>query len=197
MKNKMLSVYQFKITMLDIEPSIWRRIQVDNFIKLSRFSAIILAVMGWNNSHLHRFEIGGKEYGMPDPDGFHDPEDLIDEKKKKLGSFSEDDLKKFAFTYDFGDNWEHKIELEEVLKFNYKGIQPKCIDGARNCPPDDCGGAHGYESFLEAIRDPQHPEHDDMLRWIGGKFDPGKFSVRGANRALLDVDSIEASFESA
>ncbi len=197
MKNGALSVYQFKITLLDVEPPIWRRVQVDNFMTLRRFAAILLAVMGWNNSHLHQFEIGGKKYGMPDPDGLHDSKDFTDEKKKKLRDFSQDDLKKFTFLYDFGDGWKHAVELEEVLEFNYKGIQPKCIDGARNCPPDDCGGTHGYENFLEAIRDPKHLEHEDMRRWIGGKFDPEKFSVRSANRTLLDVHSIEASFETA
>ncbi len=197
MKNKSLSAYQFKITLLGIEPPVWRRFQVDNFIRLSRLSAIILVVMGWNNSHLHRFEIAGKEYGMPDPDGLHDSKDFTDEKKKKLRDFSEDDLKKFTFTYDFGDGWEHEIELEKVLKYNYKTSSPKCIDGARNCPPDDCGGTHGYENFLEAIRDPNHPEHKDMLRWIGGKFDAEKFTVRSTNRNLLDAYSIESAFDKA
>ena len=190
----MVSVYQFKITLLNIDPPIWRRFQVDNFITLRRFSAILLAVMGWNNSHLHQFEIAGKEYGIPG-DEFDGSKDLIDEKKKKLRDFSEDDLKKFTFTYDFGDGWEHEIELEKVLTYNYKTSSPKCIDGARNCPPDDCGGTHGYENFLEAVRDPEHPEHKDMLCWIGGKFDPEKFSVRSANRDLLDVHEIESAFE--
>ena len=134
MKNRMLSVYQFKVTLLDVEPLIWRRIQVDNFITLRRFSAILLAVMGWNNSHLHELEIGGKSYGIPD-DEFDDSKDLIDEKKKKLRDFSEDDLKKFTFTYDFGDSWEHEVELEKVLKFSYKTSSPKCIDGARFLMP--------------------------------------------------------------
>lgn len=196
MKNKTLSVYQFKITLQNVEPPIWRRIQVDNFITLSRFSAILLAVMGWNNSHLHQLEIGGKDYGIPD-DEFNDSKDTIDEKKKKLRDFDQSDLKKFTFTYDFGDGWEHEVELEKVLEFNHKTNSPKCIDGARNCPPDDCGGTGGYENFLEAICNPEHPEHKDMLRWIGGKFDPEKFSVRSANRDLLNAHSIESAFEAA
>jgi len=176
-----LKVFQFKITLLGTEPPIWRRVQVDNFITLRRFAAVVLAVMGWNNSHLHRFEIDRKEYGMPDPDGLHDSKDFVDEKKKKLCNFSDDDLKKFTFTYDFGDGWDHRIELEEVFKFNYKGIQPKCIDGARRCPPDDCGGPGGYEDFLEAMKDPKHPEHESMREWIGGKFDPERFDLDSVN----------------
>src|SRR3989338_5831045 len=195
MKNRMLSVYQFKITLLSINPPIWRRFQVDNFITLSRFSAILLAVMGWNNSHLHDLRIGGKKYGMPagEPDEYS--KGLIDEKKKKLRDFSEEDLRKFEFAYDFGDGWTHEVELEKVLDYSYKGIQPKCIDCARNCPPDDSAGTGGYENFLEAIRNPEHPEHENMLRWIGGKFDPEKFSVRSANRAFLNVHEIEAAFD--
>ena len=195
MRNKALSIYQFKITLLDVEPPIWRRIQVDNFMTLRRLAAILLAVMGWSNSHLHQFKIGGKEYGMPDPDGLHDSKDFTDEKKKKLRDFSEDDLKKFTFLYDFGDGWTHEVELEKVLDYSTKGIQPKCLDGARNCPPDDCGGTGGYERFLEAIRNPEHPEHEDMLRWIGGKFDPEAFSPRRINRALSNVHEVETAFD--
>ena len=112
--KRTLSVYQFKVTLLDTNPPVWRRIQVDNFITLSRFSAILLAVMGWNNSHLHDLRIGGKKYGMPagEPDEYS--KGLIDEKKKKLRDFAEEDLRKFEFAYDFGDGWRHEVELEKV-----------------------------------------------------------------------------------
>ena len=195
MVKAILKVYQFKITLLDVEPPVWRRFQVDNFITLSRFSAILIAVMGWSNSHLHDLRIGGKKYGMPagEPDEYS--KGLIDEKKKKLRDFAEEDLRKFEFAYDFGDGWRHEVELEKVSNYSYKGIKPKCIDGARNCPPDDCGGPHGYENFLEAIRDPEHPEHENMLRWIGGKFDPEAFSLRSVNRALSKVHELEAAFD--
>lgn len=194
MKNRMLSVYQFKITLLDTNPPIWRRFQVDNFITLSWFSAILLTVMGWSNSHLHELCIGGKKYGMPN-DEFEGSKDVIAEKKKKLRDLDENDLKKFTFIYDFGDSWTHEVELEKVLDYSYKGIQPKCIDGARNCPPDDCGGTGGYENFLEAIQDSEHAEHENMLRWIGGKFDPEAFNLRRVNRALSNVHEVEAAFD--
>ena len=119
----------------------------------------------------------------------------LTEKKKKLRDFAEEDLRKFEFAYDFGDGWRHEVELEKVSNYSYKGIQPKCIDGAWNCPPDDCGGPHGYENFLEVIRDPEHLEHENMLRWIGGTFDPEAFSLRSVNRALSKVHELEAAFD--
>lgn len=139
MKNRIISVYQFKVTLLDNNPPIWRRIQVANNITLSRFSAILLTVMGWNGGHLHELRIGSKDYGIPDEE-FDDSKSIIDEKTVRLRDLNESDLKKFIFVYDFGDGWEHEIELEKILEPEYKVNYPICIHGARNCPPDDCGG---------------------------------------------------------
>ena len=150
MANKKLSVYQFKVILLDTNPPIWRRIQVTNNITLSRFSAILLTVMGWNGGHLHELQIGGKDYGIPNEE-FEGSKSIIDEKTVRLRDLSESDLKRFMFVYDFGDGWEHEIVLEQVLEPE-NDVNPICLDGARNCPPDDCGGAGGYEDFLAAIR---------------------------------------------
>ena len=188
------TVYQFKITLKDSKPPVWRRIQVTNNITLSRFSATLLTVMGWNGGHLHELRIGDKDYGMPDEE-FDDSKSIIDEKTVRLRDLSESALKRFIFVYDFGDGWEHEIELEKVLEPEYKVNYPVCLDGARTCPPDDCGGTGGYEDFLEAIRDSKHPEHESMLEWIGGKFDPEEFNVKCINRALKRVHEAEALFK--
>lgn len=193
MANKKLSVYQSKVTLMDLEPLVWRRIQVANNITLSRFSAILLTVMSWDGGHLHELRIGGKDYGIPD-DEFDDSKSIIDEKTVRLRDLSEHDLKQFIFVYDFGDGWEHEIELEKVLELESKVNYPICLAGARNCPPDDCGGTGGYEDFLAAIRDPKHLEHESTLEWIGGKFDPEEFNVKRVNRALKKVHEAEALF---
>jgi Plasmid pRiA4b ORF-3-like protein. len=91
---------------------------------------------------------------------------------------------KFRYVYDFGDDWRHDIVVEKVLDPD-EGIKyPVCIGGKRNCPPEDVGGPWGYEDFLEAIQDPQHPEHESMLEWVGGSFDPEEFSIDEVNDML-------------
>ena len=85
---------------------------------------------------------------------------------------------KSEYVYDFGDNWEHTVKLEKILP-RQEGIPyPKCTDGKRACPPEDCGGSWGYEDFLKAITNPKHREHKEMLDWVGGSFDPEHFDIK-------------------
>jgi len=88
------------------------------------------------------------------------------------------------YEYDFGDGWEHKVVLEKIIPSAPGLSAPSCIAGARACPPDDCGGVGGYQEFLEAIGDPFHPEHEAMLEWIGGEFDPEYFDPDEVNDEL-------------
>ena len=94
---------------------------------------------------------------------------------------------RFTYDYDFGDGWEHVLEVEKVL-LPQKGVRyPVCLDGARACPPEDVGGMGGYEEFLKAIRDPNHPEHEEYLDWIGGNFDPEQFDLDEVNDILRSL----------
>ena len=170
-------IYQFKITLSHITPPIWRRIQVPADITLHRFAATLITAMGWYGGHLHQFFIDGKRYGSSDME-FTDDLEIIDEREVRLKDIVDQGIKQFIFEYDFGDGWDHLVKLEEVVD-SEKGVKyPRCIKGARNCPPEDCGGPHGYADFLEAIRDPKHPEHESMLEWIGGDFDPEEFDSK-------------------
>lgn len=173
-------VYQLKITLKDVKPPIWRRVQVKD-CTLSKLHAAIQTCMGWTNSHLHAFEIGGEQYGEPDPDGMMETED---ERKVKLSQVVVWGHKKFTYTYDFGDNWEHVIQVEKVLDAEPGVRYPRCIAGKRACPPEDCGGPWGYGDFLEAVQNPKHPEHEDMVEWIGGEFDPEAFDIEAVNQEL-------------
>jgi pRiA4b ORF-3-like protein len=94
---------------------------------------------------------------------------------------------KMIYEYDFGDGWEHELLLERVLAPEPGVRYPRCTDGARACPPEDCGGTGGYENFLAAIRDPNHEEHEEYLEWIGDEFDPEQFDVADVNAALRRV----------
>lgn len=177
-------IYQLKITLRDSKPPIWRRVQVPNDVSLGKLHRIIQEAMGWSDYHLHQFRLRETYYGVPDPDDFHE---VKDEKTVKLSRLVSRPKAKLLYEYDFGDSWEHEILLEKILPPD-PGVQyPVCITGKRACPPEDCGGVWGYDSFLEAIQNPNHPEHDEMLEWIGGSFDPEAFDVETVNKALRRI----------
>src|SRR5262245_6491681 len=128
--------------------------------------------MGGHNPHLHSFEIGGAQYGEPDPDG---ELALRDELDTRLDAVA-DAGTRFTYTYDFGDWWEHQVEVEEVFPADPDERYPRCLEGERACPPEDIGGAFGYSTFLTALGDPYHPRHEETVEWVGKRFDPAAFS---------------------
>jgi hypothetical protein len=141
--------------------------------------------MGWFESHLYEFRLGEMIIGEKDDDwDFYDRYEVKSAKRIKLSSMNFAPKDKFRYVYDFGDNWRHDIVVEKVLDPEEGVKYPVCIGGKRNCPPEDVGGPWGYEDFLEAIQDPQHPEHESMLEWVGGSFDPEEFSIDEVNDML-------------
>lgn len=179
-------VFQFKITLLDITPPIWRRIQIPD-CSLDNLHEYIQTAMGWTNSHLHQFQINGRRYGDPNllDDGWGD-NDFVDSSKTRLSKLLEKKRRTFRFIYeyDFGDGWMHEIVYEGAQPVEPKKKYPLCLEGARACPPEDIGGPWGYGDFLQAIRDPKHKNHADLLEWVGGNFDPGEFSPAEATKAM-------------
>ena len=182
--KKDLLVYQLKVTLKDSKPPIWRRIQVTSNISLAKLHQILQTVMGWTDSHLHQFVAGQTYYGTPAPEFDFE---VKDERRVKLSQVAPDVKKKIVYEYDFGDSWEHEIVVEKVLEPEPRVHYPICLAGKRACPPEDCGGVWGYETFLEAIRDPRHPEHEEMLEWIGGSFDPEEFDLEAINQDLQSM----------
>lgn len=183
MKKKFDRVYQFKITLKGSKLSIWRRIQVPETYTFWDLHVAIQDAMGWADYHLHCFKMirpstGMEvEIGIPDEDFDWDIKILAGWRQKIADYFSLANPMA-NYRYDFGDDWCHRIELEKILPREKEIDYPICIKGKRACPPEDCGGVWGYENFLAAINDPNHEEHEEMLGWIGGEFDPEEFSIR-------------------
>jgi len=178
------SVYRIKVTLKGIKPPIWRRIEVSDRITLAKLHLVLQVVMGWTDSHLHHFIIGKTYYGEPDPDfGV----DTVNEKRVELSQLPLTEKSKFIYEYDFGDSWEHEILIEKILPASDGKKAPVCLKGSRACPPEDIGGVWGYAEFLEAVDDPQHPEHEDMMEWVGGQFDPEAFDLAEVNQYLKRI----------
>ena len=177
-----------KVTLDDIEPPIWRRIEVPASVTLARLHDVLQVALGWTNSHLHAFEIGDQRIAIP-----YDLEQLMDgqitrsARLVKLGDVVDHDVRRFAYEYDFGDSWQHTVEIEEVRDERDGDGGARCLDGARSCPPEDCGGTGGYVRLLEILFDPRHPEFDEMRHWAGGGFEPERFDRRAVNAALSAV----------
>jgi hypothetical protein len=181
------TVYQLKVTLLEVKPAIWRRFQVRANIKLADLHYCLQAVMdGWQDCHLHQFQINGEYYGPPcDGIGF-DPEwKDLNEHRFRLNGLIVPGCK-FEYIYDMGDNWTHKILVEKELPPEPGVKYPICIGGANACPPEDCGGPWGYPDFIAAISDPKHPDHEDMVEWIGDDFDPTAFDIDAVNGNLRE-----------
>lgn len=179
-------VYQFKITLLESRPAIWRRILVPEG-SLDQLHDCIQAAMGWTNSHLHQFEIARKRYGNPEllDDDWSDAKVISSLDTQLSGLFGgKRPPKKFHYEYDFGDGWEHLIEFEGATPAESGTKYPCCVEGARACPPEDCGGIWGYANFLQAIVDPKHEEHEFYSEWIGGEFDPEEFNATESTKAM-------------
>ena len=175
---------RLRVSINHIEPVIWRRLIVPNYWNLQHLHLTIQAAFNWWNYHLHEFQIGGLRYGdiaVGDDFSCEDDPQLFDECEVRLRDFSRAGAC-FSYSYDFGDNWQHTVELEETLTLESVPKKAICIDGARARPPEDVGGVSGYENFLEVMADPTDPEHKDTKRWCGGHFDPEWFDLETVNK---------------
>lgn len=181
-----VKVLQLKVELQGVRPKVWRRVLVPSSIRLPKLHVVLLRVMGWDGGHLHEFEFTEGRYGVPDPDW---PDESMDDESKVPLNKALGDTTTFNWTYDFGDDWAHKIKVERVdtMPAELKLQFPMCLAGAGACPPEDVGGAPGYADFLEAIADPAHPEHGDMTAWIGRPFDPNAFNVQEAQDRLYEI----------
>lgn len=180
-----IQIYTLKIELLEIEPRIWRRVLVPGTITLAQLHEVIQIAMGWTNSHLHEFIVGADSYSDPE----FEIEDAKSEYRYRLERLAPRVSNAIAYEYDFGDGWEHQIRVESIIEGDkrYPG-KPFCLEGKRSCPPEDCGGVWGYETFLKAIKNKKHPRHKEFVGWIGGSFDPEFFDLEAVNAELRKSD---------
>jgi len=183
MKKRFKEVYQFKITLKDTKPPIWRRIQVPKSYTFWDLHVAIQDAMGWLDYHLHVFRIPNPSTGLIPDIGI--PEEVYGEYgdtlagwNKKMADWFTLENRKSEYLYDYGDSWVHLVELEKVLP-KEKGMQyPICTGGRRACPPEDCGGLGAYARFVGIMSDPDHEDHELMRNWVGGDFDPKHFDKK-------------------
>ena len=176
------TVHQLKITLNGIRPPVWRRVLISSSSTLADLHRLVQDSMGWWNYHLHEFRVGRVVYGTPDDEDFGKPDkdeaDAVLDKVAPKGS-------RLRYEYDFGDGWEHQIQVEDVVPAEADTSYPRCIAGRRNCPPEDVGGPGGYDELLEALADPTHDRHSELLDWIGGTFDPEHFDLDETNDRIV------------
>jgi hypothetical protein len=173
---------QIKIGLRRTDPLIWRRVLLPGEMTLEKFHSVIQAAMGWEDQHLHVFEIYGKRYGPPDFELEEDLRDIDEDGVRIHLLLDEDDI--FTYEYDFGDTWIHDLEVEKVTSVEIAMKQAVCLDGAQACPPEDSGGPWGFVDFVAATSNPDHEEHEAMIEWFGGPFDADSFNLGEANARI-------------
>lgn len=175
---------QLRITLRDIEPPVWRRFAVDDDLTLAQLHRVVQEGFGWQDCHLHEFHFGKARFGCPDYDDDFPSEGppLGDERKTALAS-ALGTHGRFEYWYDFGDDWWHDIVVEATLDADPGAPVAVLVAGERACPPEDCGGPHGYVELVAALRDPAHPEHAELRTWAGD-FDPERFDLARSARSV-------------
>lgn len=176
-------VHRLKVTLREVKPPVWRRIEVPSSIKLSELAPVLEAAMGWLGGHLHSFEIAGVRYETPDDDDFGFPI-AEDERKVRLREVLPVVKSKMQWSYDFGDGWKHDVWVEAIEARRNDVVYPVCIDGKRACPPEDCGGPWGYGDLLAALGDPAHDDHEQMTEWAPPGFDAEGFDADEATETM-------------
>lgn len=177
------SIYRIKITLGDVDPPIWRRVEVEN-CSLGMFHGVIQDAMGWENYHLYEFRVGDTVYTEPR---------AVDEDNRSAEEMTLDQIvgqkcMALDYVYDLGDQWEHRIEIEGVGAPEPDVHYPRCIEGERRCPLEDCGGPARYGALLGAIKKPNHEAYDDFADLIPDNFDPETFDPRRVNRVWASWD---------
>jgi len=208
------SAYQLKVTVGRVRPAVWRRLTVPGTVRLDQLHAVLQAALGWKDAHMHEFVFKSKPrlpsraelqksrmdlrrldlaairgqhaYSLPE----FNLEDAADETAVTLAELVTRARSKFTYVYDFGDDWVHEIVVEKLLPALAEG-PARCLAGQGACPPEDSGGPQVYTHMIAALGNPRRRGHAQAREWLG-RFDPAKFSLAAADRAVRKVGRIKA-----
>lgn len=179
-----------RIELQEVTPLVWRRVLVSNQWTLASLHGYLQWIMGWTDSHAHEFQVGE---AVVAPDWWinevrHDADTgrYRDERRISVAAVASElgTRGEFEYRYDMGDGWRHRIVIEPLptLVESSDLMLPVCLAGENACPPEDIGGPPGYELLLEILGNPRHEQYADMVRWVGGVFDPKGFDLNRLNR---------------
>lgn len=180
-------IAHLRIELLHLEPCIWRSVEASLTTNLRSLHELIQAVMPWEDYHLYEFTIGDRVYGEPDPEDAVWGRKIYQAKGMRLGKLIERGINEFLYTYDFGDNWQHRLFVEHVEDADPAIDYPRFIAGERTAPPEDVGGPPGFMEFTKAIANRRDPQHQDMVRWYGGPFHPTDFGKAEVAARVRDI----------
>ncbi len=194
MVAKKQSIYEVRITLRGSKPPIWRRVATPSDITLGQLHEVIQIAMGWTDSHMHQFILpakagGGRlgaQYFVTKVTPWGDPTEMEgeDENVVTLAEVCRRVKSKLIYEYDFGDGWEHIIEVQKIVEPAPGVKYPVCLAGKKSCPPEDCGGVWGYYNLLHTVSDPKREDHEEMVEWLGDGFDPDAFNLEAVNAIL-------------
>jgi hypothetical protein len=187
------SIYQLKITLKRLRPPVWRRVEVPATITLDQLHLVIQIAMGWEDCHLHMFEVNGQLYGVQD-DGY-DFGETKNERGAVLHRVLPHAKQLMQYQYDFGDSWDHEILVEKIDAPEPGVRYPRCTGGRRACPPEDSGGHWGWAEKLQILADPKHAEYREISEWVPEDHDPAHFDPDQVNRAFHGRAEANPGFE--
>ena len=185
----------FHLKLIGTNPLVTRTFKVSSEITMYELHHTIQLVMGWKNYHLYQFEVG--EFVIADKRLWDEDEmgPMTDVKEVSVGKVFTEVGTTAVYEYDFGDGWMHHLELVDRFIHPTQEVLPLVISGENACPPEDCGGIHGYKELLEVLKNPKHPEYRETKVWVGSTFNPTKFSVDALNKELAKLNNYMKKYE--
>ncbi|MEP9358759.1 plasmid pRiA4b ORF-3 family protein [Sphingomonas sp. KR3-1] len=181
-------IARIEVQILHIAPPITRTFELPFSYTLSALHHILQTAFGWKDQHLHRFEIGGLNYGPPDPEQDDGSRRTFNSSTVRLEDFAlrYGEPIVFLYEYDFGDRWVHAISLNVAVR-DAAARYPRCTGGSRAGPPENSGGAEGYAKLLDAWGTPGNPDHKETRKWAGRRFDPERFDLSKTDEAVQEI----------
>ncbi len=167
------------------DPGIFRRLLVADTLTFYQLHCILQLSFGWTNSHCHQFEspfepnLSITNLG----ESYDETERITDSRKVKIRPYLHENAF-MVYTYDMGDYWQHGIFVEQVKEAEPGHTYPVCVEGAKSCPPEDCGGMYGYWDLVAAMKKGKGLSFQEYVRWLGSVYDPLAFDLTEINKKL-------------